>query len=134
MAGPTPDTADRARQSGGSSDDASHQLVLTWLRENATKASHLVDVGCGRGTLLHEARHLVGHCTGVDVLPHDGFPAGSAFIQADLDKQGFPLPDACSDLVTCVEAIEHVENPRALVRELTRLLRPGGALALTTPN
>jgi hypothetical protein len=33
-----------------------------------------------------------------------------------------------------VETIEHLENPRAFVRELTRLARPGGWVVVTTPN
>ncbi|HEX2674630.1 MAG TPA: methyltransferase domain-containing protein, partial [Polyangiaceae bacterium] len=40
---------------------------------------------------------------------------------------------AC-DVVACIETIEHVENPRALIRELVRLTTPGGWLVVTTPN
>lgn len=38
------------------------------------------------------------------------------------------------DLVTAVEVIEHLENPRAMMRECFRVLRHGGTLLLTTPN
>lgn len=37
-------------------------------------------------------------------------------------------------MVVAVETIEHLENPRAFARELTRLLRPGGYIIVTTPN
>ncbi len=42
--------------------------------------------------------------------------------------------DATADVVAAVETIEHLENPRAFVRELVRLTRPGGWVVVTTPN
>ena len=53
--------------------------------------------------------------------------------EAQLDSP-IPLSDSVADLVVCVETIEHLENPRALMRELTRLAKPGGWLIVTTPN
>lgn len=50
------------------------------------------------------------------------------------DIQSLPLADGCVDAVTCFEAIEHVENPRAVVEEIVRVLRPGGLLLVSTPN
>jgi 2-polyprenyl-3-methyl-5-hydroxy-6-metoxy-1,4-benzoquinol methylase len=44
------------------------------------------------------------------------------------------LPDGCCDLVVSAEVIEHLENPRATMREWHRLLKPGGWVVLSTPN
>jgi 2-polyprenyl-3-methyl-5-hydroxy-6-metoxy-1,4-benzoquinol methylase len=44
------------------------------------------------------------------------------------------LPDAAADVVVSVETIEHLENPRAFIRELVRLVKPGGWILITTPN
>jgi 2-polyprenyl-3-methyl-5-hydroxy-6-metoxy-1,4-benzoquinol methylase len=44
------------------------------------------------------------------------------------------LPDACANAVISVETIEHLENPRAFMRELVRLAVPGGWIIVTTPN
>jgi SAM-dependent methyltransferase len=44
------------------------------------------------------------------------------------------LPAASFDVVIAAEVIEHLENPRAVVREMFRLLRPGGRALLSTPN
>jgi SAM-dependent methyltransferase len=50
------------------------------------------------------------------------------------DAARLPLPDASIDLVASFETIEHVPDARAMVRELRRVLRPGGRLVLSTPN
>ena len=71
---------------------------------------------------------------GVDVVRYDGLPEEIEFYQIDLDTGRAPLPDAAGDVVVAVETIEHLENPRAFVRELTRLAKPGGWLIVTTPN
>jgi 2-polyprenyl-3-methyl-5-hydroxy-6-metoxy-1,4-benzoquinol methylase len=50
--------------------------------------------------------------------------------------QDLPLhfPDAHFDVVLCYETIEHVPNPHAFIAELSRTLKLGGTLVLTTPN
>lgn len=50
------------------------------------------------------------------------------------DIQSLPLASSSVDAVTCFEAVEHVENPRAVVEEVVRILRPGGLLLVSTPN
>ena len=45
-----------------------------------------------------------------------------------------PFRDGAFDLVTLVEVIEHTQSPAHCVEEVRRVLRPGGRLALTTPN
>jgi SAM-dependent methyltransferase len=45
-----------------------------------------------------------------------------------------PFPDAFFDVVTCLEMLEHDRDPFGSVREMRRVMRPGGALVLTVPN
>lgn len=49
------------------------------------------------------------------------------------DAQAIPVSDASFDAIICTEVLEHVSEPIAVVREMGRLLRPGGRLILTAP-
>ena len=61
----------------------------------------------------------------------DDYP-GPTFVAGDVCA--LPFPDSSFDAAVCFEVIEHVADPAALVRELARVLRPGGTLAISTPN
>lgn len=49
------------------------------------------------------------------------------------DIVSIPLPDASVDAVMCTEVLEHVPDPVAAIKELSRLLKPGGRLLITAP-
>lgn len=50
------------------------------------------------------------------------------------DIAHIPVPDATFDAILCTEVLEHVVEPVAVVREFSRLLKPGGQLWITTPH
>ena len=122
---------DRARLSGGSSDEAIRRMVVRALGSRSGEA--LLDVGCGGGRLWTVMKGRFKSYRGVDAVRYEGFPADGEFHRADLDGL-IDLPDASADLVAAVETVEHLENPRAFVRELVRLAKPGGWVLVTTPN
>jgi ubiquinone/menaquinone biosynthesis C-methylase UbiE len=49
------------------------------------------------------------------------------------DITAIPEPDASFDAILCLEVLEHVPDPRAVIVELSRLLRPGGRLIMSAP-
>ena len=94
-----------------------------------------LDVGCGAGTLMEAARGRGWEVTGTEVaeraaaaMRDKGFDVRSGELE-QLD-----LPEASFDVVSSMEVVEHVPDVNALLGESRRLLRPGGALYLTTPH
>ena len=69
----------------------------------------------------------------MDAVRYPGLPADVHFAAANLDGT-LPLEDASVDTAAAIEVIEHLDNPRAFVRELARVTKPGGWIVLTTPN
>jgi 2-polyprenyl-3-methyl-5-hydroxy-6-metoxy-1,4-benzoquinol methylase len=124
----------RARQTLGTSDEAIYAMVARALEGRHSGGGTLVDVGCGSGNLWRVVRDRFESYVGVDAVRYEALPADVAFCQTDLDAGRVPLPDDLGEVVAAVETIEHLENPRALVRELVRLAKPGGWIVITTPN
>ena len=125
---------ERARLSRGTSGDAIYRMVAAAVAEHVAPGGTLLDVGCGTGALWPHLRPRFGRYVGVDAVRYDAFPADGEWVAADLDAGDVPLPDGCADAVVAVETIEHLENPRAFMRTLLRLARPGGWVFVTTPN
>ena len=127
------DVEARARRSLGRGHEAIHALVARLLTARGATGV-LADVGCGTGDLARAVRGRFAAVHGVDAVRYDGLPAEVTFVRADLDGERLPLEDASADAAAAVEVIEHLENPRAFVRELARITRPGGWIVITTPN
>ncbi len=49
------------------------------------------------------------------------------------DGQNLPFRDNLFDTIICIDVIEHVPNPQQMIKELVRVLKPGGILILSTP-
>lgn len=122
----------RQRQRGVVSADrllAGAALVPTSLR--------LLDVGCGDGALGLLVREKVREVHGIEWAEYaleEAEARGVHIRRCDLNRDSFPYPDESFDVVTCLDVIEHVLDPRRLLQEIRRVLRPTGALILTTPN
>ncbi len=124
----------RARQSLGSSDEAIYRMVGRALAERGVSGGRLLDVGCGGGGLWHALADRFDEYCGADAVRYESFPADAEFRQVDLDRSDWPIPAGDADVVAAVETIEHLENPWAFLRALTRLAKPGGWVVVTTPN
>jgi SAM-dependent methyltransferase len=62
------------------------------------------------------------------------YPAGCQFARADFEKEKLPWPDHSMNAITCMHLVEHLENVDALMREVARLLAPGGRVYFETPH
>lgn len=125
----------RARLSQGRSSQAIYHMVARALTERGVRSATLIDIGCGRGDLMQHVRPLVERYVGVDAVRYETLPDSVEFYQANAEDAGnLAHLVGEADVVTAVETIEHVENPRSLIRLMTRLVRVGGWLLVTTPN
>jgi 2-polyprenyl-3-methyl-5-hydroxy-6-metoxy-1,4-benzoquinol methylase len=127
------DAGQRAILSGGTSNGAVYGLIADMLRSRHRSGGVIVDVGCGRGALRPFVQAIFDRYIGTDLVGYEGFPAECEFRRADLN-QALPFSDCSADAVVAAEIIEHLENPRALMRELVRVAKPGCAVIVTTPN
>src|SRR5437667_7868008 len=100
------------------------------------QGSRLLDVGCGNGVLLQQAPSPL-LALGADIsLTALGIARrnGLNVVRATFEGSYLPFRDTRFDRVTCLDVIEHLFDPRPLLREIHRVLVPGGRLILQTPN
>jgi len=106
------------------------------LRRLKQKNAKVLDVGCGRGLLLRAFQQQGCDVTGTE------FSDGACRFAREvlklpvrvglLDQLNFP--DQSFDIVVMWHVLEHVSDPRPMVAEVARLLRPGGILLVAVPN
>src|SRR4051794_8680317 len=124
-----------ALSSAGISNQMIYDEIIRTVRLHGVFGDAL-DFGAGKGhiskILLQTNKHR--SICAVDVIPRpDDLPKEIVWLSVDLNGP-VPRPDGSYDLIVAVEIIEHLENPRFVVREWTRLLRPGGVIVMSTPN
>lgn len=96
--------------------------------------ARVLDAPCGGEAALTLALIASGFdAHGADLDRQAAERLGKAFTEVDLD-QSLPWPDGTFDAVFSTEGIEHLENHFSFLREVCRILKPGGFLVLTTPN
>lgn len=95
----------------------------------------LLDIGCGNGEFLEYMRDLGWRVAGVEPDPNAAAVARARGLDVrDGDLFAQDLPSAHADVITLVHVIEHLPDPIATLQECRRILRPGGRIALATPN
>jgi len=111
--------------------DPVHVAVTRALR--SLPRGSLLDVPAGEGALSLVATELGFVVTAADLDP--GQFRAPALVCQRLDmNEKLPFANDSFDIVLCVEGVELIENPYALLREFRRVLRPRGHVLLATPN
>jgi 2-polyprenyl-3-methyl-5-hydroxy-6-metoxy-1,4-benzoquinol methylase len=108
-----------------------HEKIIACL--DAKPRGRILDVPTGQGALakrLQEKGFTVSCC---DIDASQFLVKGLTVDQGDLNGR-LPYGDEVFDYVCFLEAIEHTENPYNAVREVARVLKKGGTLAMSTPN
>lgn len=129
----------------GASDDAAqqslytiHQAIYRWIAQHCRDQT-VLDPGCGTGHGLQLIGQATPHIWGADIAPDAvqflarHYPAlRQRCVVSDATRLG--LGPNRFDVVVAVEIIEHMQEDGAFLREVQRVLRPGGVCLLTTPN
>ena len=108
----------------------------------ALAGSRVLDVGCGGGLLAEALARAGARVTAIDLAPgmievarlHAAESALAVDYRLVSAEQVAAAEPAGFDVVTCMEMLEHVPEPAAMTATLARLLRPGGALFVSTLN
>ncbi len=129
-----PDVRARALASLGTSGAAIYRMAVRELDRRGVRGRCVADVGAGAGLLRDLLDDRFERYVAADVVRYDALPPDVEFRTVDLDTNALPFDDGEVDVVLAVEVIEHLENPRRFLRELTRSVRPGGWVVVTTPN
>lgn len=123
-------------QEEGSSPGFTKHMALAayaYVQQQRHFPKRLADIGCGRGELAALLSPYGQEIVMADSYRPPVLPPSATFVETDLNRP-WPIPDHSVDLAFALEVIEHVENPRHFVRELTRILCPGGWGFISTPN
>jgi ubiquinone/menaquinone biosynthesis C-methylase UbiE len=104
------------------------------VRSHLTAGSQVLDLGCGRGGVVELFWRDVKLAAGLD--PDLPSLADHAVGMPVIRGRGEHLPFAGEsfDLIVCLWVLEHLERPEVVLREVRRVLRPGGHFVFLTPN
>ena len=121
--------------------------TIKYEKLNLKEGETLLDMGCGEG------RHSIGalletsaNVLGLDLSQNDLNTAKSRLNDFDLSDlktscnfgvgniNDIPIENCKLDAVLCSEVLEHIDSPQESIKELVRVLKPGGVLALSVPR
>lgn len=122
---------------------ALNPVRLAYVQQFASlKSADVLDIGCGGGLLTEAMAEQGARACGIDLSPdlidvaklhglETGVRADYRLISAE--AMAAESPNAF-DVITCMEMLEHVPDPQAIVQACFDLLKPGGMLFLSTLN
>ena len=101
----------------------------------------VLDVGCGGGFMSEAMAGRGAMVTGIDpaaaairIAADHAAETGSGIRYLVAGGEAIPLPDASTDIVVCVDVLEHVNDLNKVINEIARVLKPGGLFLFDTIN
>jgi len=120
----------------------SHAFIVRQLAAVGLAAGHVLDVGAGTGYMLRELLAAGYTCAGLDHSAEaieraqglEPVQRGDVELQLGDVCARIPWPDESFDAVVLHDVVEHLEDDHGAVRELKRVVRPGGFVIVSTMN
>lgn len=124
-------------------------LTVDFDRLGVSPGTRLLDLGSGPGRHAFEALRRGAEVVCADLRAEDlvravatlagmgeagQAPRNVRFAAVRADALALPFADGTFDHVICAEVLEHIPADEAAIREIARVLRPGGSLAVTVPR
>lgn len=120
------------------SDNPIHQRLLkAYIAAKPFINGKLLELGCGEGRGISEIAPLADRYTAIDKIEKAVQKLRNRFPKYRFESGHFPpipFPDNSFDTIVSFQVIEHLKNDDLFVKEIHRILRPGGTALLTTPN
>ncbi|MCX6113157.1 MAG: class I SAM-dependent methyltransferase [Proteobacteria bacterium] len=109
-----------------------HKLILIEIQESAKKYAKgiMLDIGCGNKPYESVFAPYIEKHIGLD---HQDSLHGLSRVDIIATAYNTTLPDKSVDTILCTDVLEHIERPWDAVKEMYRVLKPGGYLILTVP-
>lgn len=121
-------------------DQASRRYALYQTYKYMQNISNpvMLEVGCSSGFLLEQlCKQFPQACIiGSDVIRNTLYKIAESFPSIPLlcfDLVHCPLPDNCCDVIVLLNVLEHIENDTAAMRQIYRILKPGGIAVIEVP-
>jgi ubiquinone/menaquinone biosynthesis C-methylase UbiE len=113
------------------------RFALEMIESQLAPGSKILDVGCGTGHLANELMRRGYQAWGVDfsqgmVRYAREHYAADRFQVGDIER--IPFPDNTFDGIVCLGVMEYLSNDEPALREMWRVLKPGGVAVITTPS
>jgi len=120
------------------------EVIIRLERERRVRAiqrfcpqpGRILDVGCGRGVMLHKLKRKGWACYGTELsetLAHQHQMAGIQIFR-ELNIKNCHFPGSFFDVVSLWHSFEHLTHPRSTLDEIYRILKPNGVVVLAAPN
>lgn len=116
------------------------RFLLPHLRQGM----RLLDCGCGQGSITVDFAEIIapGEVIGIDLEPKQIEAAGALAIERNVTNVHFeagnvyalPFSDASFDVVFANTVLEHLSDPLSALKEMRRILKPGGIIGVRDPN
>lgn len=121
-------------------DKASREYATKQLVDNIPREDAIIlEVGCSSGYMLKQIQELLPQAIvmGSDIITKPLEKLALSAPHSPLFRFDFlqcPLPDSCIDAVVMLNVLEHIEDDSATVKQIYRILKPGGICIIEVPS